>query len=159
MKPTYLKYQELYEYDGCSAFVADYLNYEPLGVPNEMVCQEGTCDKKIIILTLQPDKMVSPTLVLKEQKGNCFDYAILLASLLIGVGYDAYCVCGYASQDVCLLNVGRNTNPLLSEKEEVRRCKLVKGYHENAWYRVIMFIAWIIIRSNFLLDAFTFGYC
>ncbi len=37
MKPTYLKYQELYEYDGCAVFVADYLNYEPLGVPNEMV--------------------------------------------------------------------------------------------------------------------------
>ena len=69
---------------------------------------------------MQPAKIVSPTLVLSEQKGNCFDYAILLASLLIGVGYDAYCVCGYASQDVCLLNVGRNFCPQLKEKEEVK---------------------------------------
>lgn len=59
--------------------------------------------------------------MLKEQRGNCFDYAVLLASLLIGVGYDAYCVCGYASQDVCLLNLGRDTCPSLKEKEEVRK--------------------------------------
>ena len=37
MKPTYLKYKELYEYDGCASFVADYLAYEPLKIPNEMV--------------------------------------------------------------------------------------------------------------------------
>jgi transglutaminase-like putative cysteine protease len=58
--------------------------------------------------------------VLDEQKGNCFDYAILLASLLIGVGYDAYCVCGYASEDVCLFNLGRNICPLLKDEEEVK---------------------------------------
>jgi hypothetical protein len=37
MRPTYLKFKELYEYDGCSSFVADYLAYEPLPLPNEMV--------------------------------------------------------------------------------------------------------------------------
>ena len=62
---------------------------------------------------------MSPTSVLKEQKGNCFDYAILLTSLLVGVGYDAYCVCGYASEDICLLNLGRNPCPKLKEEEEV----------------------------------------
>jgi len=35
------------------------------------------------------------------------------------VGYDAYCVCGYATQDVALLNQIRKTCPLLEEKEEV----------------------------------------
>ena len=37
LRPTYLKHKELYEYDGCAAFVADYLTYEPLQVPNELV--------------------------------------------------------------------------------------------------------------------------
>ena len=71
-------------------------------------------------LHLQPETQVSPTLVLKRQTGNCFDYSILLCSLLIGVGYDAYCMCGYATQDVALLNQIRKTCPELEEKEEVR---------------------------------------
>ena len=42
--------------------------------------------------------LTSPTTVLWNQKGNCFEYSILLASLLQGVGYDAYVVCGYATR-------------------------------------------------------------
>ena len=67
----------------------------------------------------QPKTLVSPTLVLKQQKGSCFDYAVLLTSLLIGVGYDAYCVCGYADQEVTLLNQMRKTCPLLKEESKV----------------------------------------
>ena len=63
--------------------------------------------------------MVSSTLVLKNQKGNCFEFANLLTSLLIGVGYDAYCVCGYATQDVTLFNQLRKTCPLLVTKKQV----------------------------------------
>lgn len=37
MRPTYLQYKELYEYDSCASFVADYLTYEPLKIPNEVV--------------------------------------------------------------------------------------------------------------------------
>ena len=83
-----------------------------------------------MLFHLQPSTVVSTTMVLREQRGNCFDYAILLASLLIGVGYDAYCVCGYASQDVCLLNLGRNTCPLLVDKEEV----LCLFWRVSVWY-------------------------
>lgn len=57
--------------------------------------------------------------MLKTQKGNCFEYANLLASLLIGVGYDAYCVCGYATQDVTLLNQIRKPCPQLAKGEQV----------------------------------------
>ena len=32
------------------------------------------------------------------QAGDCFDMAQLLCSLLLGVGYDAYVVSGYAKQ-------------------------------------------------------------
>ena len=40
--------------------------------------------------------MPSPTSVLRWQAGDCFDMSILLCSLLLGVGYDAYVVVGYA---------------------------------------------------------------
>lgn len=38
------------------------------------------------------------------QKGDCFDMSILLASLLIGVGYDAYCVYGIAPKEITSKN-------------------------------------------------------
>ena len=72
------------------------------------------------ITYMQPESLVSPTLVLKQQRGNCFDYAVLLCSLLVGVGYDAYCVCGYATQEVTQHNLTRKTCPQLMEKEETR---------------------------------------
>ena len=37
MRVTQLPYKELYDYDGCAEFVADYLTYTPLEVPNELV--------------------------------------------------------------------------------------------------------------------------
>jgi len=40
--------------------------------------------------------MPSPSAVITWQAGDCFDMAQLLASLLLGVGYDAYVVSGYA---------------------------------------------------------------
>ena len=74
---------------------------------------------------LQPEKLVSPTLVLRQQKGNSFDHSILLCSLLLGVGYDAYCVCGYATREVCMMDQTRNICPALADKVEVHR-KLLK---------------------------------
>lgn len=37
LRPTYLPYKELYEFDSCAAFVADYLLYETLSPPSELV--------------------------------------------------------------------------------------------------------------------------
>ena len=65
---------------------------------------------------------MSPTLVLQRQEGNSFDLACLLCSLLLGVGYDAYCVCGYALREVTEMDQGSKTCPLLEEKEEVCVC-------------------------------------
>ena len=127
MRPTYLKHKELYEYDGCAAFVADYLTYKPLQVPNELVRLMLICIISVHVsyyyIDLQPESLVSPTLVLSHQRGNCFDYAVLLCSLLVGVGYDAYCVCGYATQEVSQHNLTRKTCPLLIEKEEAKEDK------------------------------------
>lgn len=50
--------------------------------------------------------------------GNCFDFSVLLCSLLLGAGYDAYVVAGYATREVCNMDQSRTTCPLLIKKEE-----------------------------------------
>lgn len=41
--------------------------------------------------------------------------------MLIGAGYDAYCVNGYATQDICSLDETLEVCPLLRKPQEVRR--------------------------------------
>jgi len=101
IRPTLLKYEGVYDYDGCMEFVADYLNFQPLDPPIEL-----------------PSKLNSPTTVLKNQTGNSFDYCNLLCSLMIGAGYDAYCVSGYATREVTLMDETREECPLLKKKEQ-----------------------------------------
>lgn len=57
--------------------------------------------------------------VLKQQRGNCFEYASVLCSLLIAQGYDAYVVSGYATREVCLMDETREVCPLLIKKKQV----------------------------------------
>lgn len=64
--------------------------------------------------------LYSSTTVLKYQKGNCFDFSTLLCSMLIGAGYDAYCVNGYGSQDLCHMDLTREVCPLTMKPKEVR---------------------------------------
>lgn len=73
----------------------------------------------VMFVIFQPKRMLSPTTILKRQKGNCFEYSTLLCSLLIGAGYDAYVVSGYATREVCLADESREICPLLKKKEEV----------------------------------------
>ena len=55
-----------------------------------------------------PDKfpgiIPSPTNCATWQKGDCFDLSILLTSVLIGVGYDAYCIYGTAPRSITSKN-------------------------------------------------------
>jgi hypothetical protein len=84
IRPTKLPYTELYDYQGCAKFVADYLEYEELAEPNRL-----------------PEIIPSPANVLDRwQTGDSFDFAIVLCSLLIGTGYDAYVVYGTAPKEI-----------------------------------------------------------
>ena len=74
----------MYDYKDCAKFVANYLEYEELAVPDQL-----------------PHHIPSPANVLDEwQTGDCFDFAIVLCSLLIGVGYKAYVVYGTAPKEI-----------------------------------------------------------
>ncbi|XP_074896673.1 dynein regulatory complex subunit 7 isoform X1 [Buteo buteo] len=101
IRPTLLPYTELYHWDGCASFVSDYLTMEPLKSP-----------------ITPPSSLYSPTTILKYQKGNCFDFSVLLCSMLIGAGYDAYCVHGYATHEMCSLNETLKLCPLLRKPQE-----------------------------------------
>ncbi|NXR22968.1 DRC7 protein, partial [Cinclus mexicanus] len=102
VRPTLLPFPDLYYWSGCASFVCDYLIMEPLKCP----------------ITL-PSSLYSPTTILKYRRGNCFDFTVLLCSLLIGAGYDAYCVHGYATLEMCSLDQTQELCPLLRKPPEV----------------------------------------
>ncbi|KAL6595936.1 hypothetical protein LY90DRAFT_667193 [Neocallimastix californiae] len=87
IRPTQLPFNEIYDYNACALFVANYIKYEPLEPSHEL-----------------PLVLASPTFTLEKQVGNCYECSTLLVSLLRGVGYDAYIVSGYATIDVTLLD-------------------------------------------------------
>ena len=110
IRPTKLPYTELYDYQNCAKFVANYLEYEELAEPDKL-----------------PEIIPSPANVLDEwQAGDAFDFAIALCSLLIGTGYDAYVVYGTApkfitTKDESLLQCPFDTSFAdLMEKEDHR---------------------------------------
>ncbi|NXN76412.1 DRC7 protein, partial [Himantopus himantopus] len=110
VRPTLLPYTELYHWDGCASFVSDYLTMEPLESP-----------------ITPPSSLYSPTTILKYQRGNCFDFSVLLCSMLIGAGYDAYCVHGYATREICTLDETLELCPLLRKPQEVPKERMKKS--------------------------------
>lgn len=67
---------------------------------------------------LQPKRMLSPSTVLSHAQGNCFEISTLLVSLLIGAGYDAYVVSGYATVATCHADLSYDACPLLQPGTE-----------------------------------------
>ena len=129
---TQLPYQELYDWDGAAEFVADYLNFLPLDPPYEIVRKNKDylhvtedsfhmTDFDLIasVFSLQPKRLLSSMTCIRRQLGNCFEYATLLCSLLLGSGYDAYVVSGYATRETCMMDESREICPLLRKKEQV----------------------------------------
>lgn len=107
IRPTMLNYSELYDIKTCAKFVSDFIGYEELENPLHY-----------------PQYMPSPLSVLNWQGGDCFDLSMVLCSLLIGVGYDAYVVMGYAPKSVTTNNQSKTVCPVLeaeSEEQEEER--------------------------------------
>ena len=97
IRPSQISFSELYDMYECSAFLAGYILYEPLDPP-----------------TRPPRIIFSPTETLKRHTGDCFDLSTLLCSLLIGSGYDAYVVCGYAPRHVTLRDQSSTPCPMVA---------------------------------------------
>ncbi|CAD8136523.1 unnamed protein product [Paramecium octaurelia] len=87
LRPQKIGYLELYNYEQCARYMSFFIAYEQLDPPDQF-----------------PKVIPSPTNVARWQKGDCFDLAMLLCSVLIGVGYDAYCVYGTAPRSITSKN-------------------------------------------------------
>ncbi|XP_077368253.1 dynein regulatory complex subunit 7 isoform X2 [Festucalex cinctus] len=96
LRPTMTSHPELLNWEGCASFVADFLSLNPLEPPVEL-----------------PRVLFSATSVLRSQTATCFEYAAVLCSMLLGANYDAYCVSGYASKEMCVLDQRLQECPLL----------------------------------------------
>ncbi|CAJ1084316.1 dynein regulatory complex subunit 7 isoform X3 [Xyrichtys novacula] len=101
LRPTPTSHPELFTWEGCSSFVADFLSLVPLDPPEDL-----------------PRTLFSPTAVLRTQTATCFEFATLLCSLLMGVDYEAYCVSGFAVKEMCLLDQSRQECPLLDTQDK-----------------------------------------
>ncbi|CAN2389309.1 Dynein regulatory complex subunit 7 [Pristimantis euphronides] len=111
LRPTLLPYPELYHWQQSAQFVSEYLTMESLNPTTKL-----------------PLHLFSSYSILRDQKGNCFDFSILLCSLLLGAGYDSYCVSGYATQEMCLMDETRESCPLLKTREESPGASTVKPH-------------------------------
>ncbi|KAJ7997812.1 hypothetical protein DPEC_G00216010 [Dallia pectoralis] len=96
LRPTLPPFPELYIWDGCASFVSEFCSLDPLDPPTD-----------------PPKRLHSPTWLMQTQRGSCFDLSTLLCSLLLGAGYNAYCVSGYAVKEMCVLNQSLQQCPLL----------------------------------------------
>lgn len=97
IRPTEIPYPELYDLYECASFIAGYIIYEPLENPLET-----------------PKCVMSPTQTLSNHTGDCFELSTVLCSYLIGSGYDAYVVNGYAPKYITLRDQSMTQCPLVS---------------------------------------------
>ncbi|XP_043792410.1 dynein regulatory complex subunit 7-like [Apis laboriosa] len=67
---------------------------------------------------MSPKQVRSPTWVQKFRKGNCFECATFLTSLLLGQGYNAFVVSGYASREQTLCDLTRRSCPYIPQPEK-----------------------------------------
>lgn len=84
----------------CASFIAGYINYEPLDPQTE-----------------PPKHLFSPTLTLNSSVGDSFDLSALLCSFLLGSGYDAYVVNGYAPKFITLRDQSKIPCPLIQQQD------------------------------------------
>ena len=83
IRPTTLPEADLTNLKEIGNFVANFVKHLPLSAPAEY-----------------PKHLFSPSSVLDAGLGDSFEISTLICSLLLGVGYDAYVVCGVAPSNI-----------------------------------------------------------
>lgn len=109
IRPTEVQYPELYDLYECASFIAGYVVYEPLENPFDT-----------------PKCVMSPTQTLSTHTGDCFELSTLLCSLLLGSGYDAYVVNGYAPKYITLRDQSMTQCPLVGGTAERSTTNILK---------------------------------
>ena len=87
---------------------------------------------------MKPEAIVSPTTLLQWRRGDAWDMSILLCSLLLGAGYDAYCVCGCARMHITTndrsaesVSAVPSLDPPVTEKEAPLANKYLEVVHST----------------------------
>lgn len=106
LRPTLIPIPELYDMYECASFLAGYILYEPLDPQTE-----------------HPSHLFSPTQTLNSHTGDSYDFSVLLCSFLIGSGYDAYVMCGYAPRFITLKDQSMTKCPIPIDFENVKKSK------------------------------------
>lgn len=106
LRPTLMPVPEIYDLYECASFLAGYNLYEPLDPPTE-----------------PPKYLFSPGLVLEQNTGDSFDLSNLLCSFLLGAGYDAYMVHGYAPKYITLKDQSFTQCPMIMDTSEATKGK------------------------------------
>ncbi|CAK6981860.1 dynein regulatory complex subunit 7 [Scomber scombrus] len=139
LQPTLSIHPELFTWDGCASFVANFLSLEPLEPPVEL-----------------PRYLFSSTSVLQSQRATCFEFSSLLCSLLLGANYDAYCVSGYAVREMCLLDQSLQDCPLLDTQAKESGpppADPLWGLRVHCW--VLVLAGSRSVQENFFIDPLT----
>mmetsp|Transcript_10574 Transcript_10574/g.24612 ORF Transcript_10574/g.24612 Transcript_10574/m.24612 type:complete len:966 (+) Transcript_10574:92-2989(+) len=141
LRPALLPFKEVYNLQDACSFVADYLHYEPLESP-----------------TSPPSCLPSSTQVLEWSTGDCFDVSMLLCSLLLGAGYDAYVVMGKAPKWVTLKDRAHLECPSVAaqreaEAEAVAQAKAATELDLSAKPTKYLQPAKASLESKFLAEA------
>eukprot|EP00884_Botryococcus_braunii_P015697 jgi/Botrbrau1/2810/Bobra.0125s0021.1 len=100
LRPSMLAHTQLLTLKGAADFVANFFAYEQLQTPSE-----------------PPAHLPSPASVLSWQRGDSFDLANLLCSILLGAGFDAYVAVGYAPRALALNDLSQLECPWLAASE------------------------------------------
>lgn len=116
LRPTLLPIPELYDMYECASFLAGFILYEPLEPQNE-----------------PPKYLFSPARVLESHTGDAFDLSFLLASFLLGAGYDAYVVMGYAPAYITLKDQSKTACPLIKDTEAVAAISATAAVDDNSF--------------------------
>lgn len=98
LQPVSLDYYELFEWQPCSNFIADFMRYKYLQCPIHT-----------------PIIVPSPEFSIKKQEGNSLDIAMILYCLLSTSFYNVYVVQGYASLEVCEMDERNKSRRLFDE--------------------------------------------
>ncbi|XP_075882922.1 dynein regulatory complex subunit 7 isoform X2 [Nelusetta ayraudi] len=113
LKPTPPESSQLYTWQGCSSFVANFMSLEPLDPPTE-----------------PPQQQFSSTLVLRCQRATSLEFAALLCSLLLGANYDAYVVSGYTDREMCERDLRLKECPLLDAEKRSINAKVKTEFNK-----------------------------
>ena len=111
-----LAFSELFQWNSASDFIADHLNYELLEPAHELVSTKKLNAHSQWEFLLSRKLFWSPTKTLADQRGNSFDYANLLCSLLDWRWI--WCLRGQwirHTREVCYMDTTRLPNPYVKK--------------------------------------------